>query len=80
MKCPKCNGRTFVKDSRYVISSDRSYKRRRYACEKCGFRFTTHENIYAMAVNEYDRCYDTQEYDGQNCKECPHLTECGGME
>jgi transcriptional regulator NrdR family protein len=41
MKCPKCRGKTCVKDSR---SFGKLVKRNR-ACLKCGTRFVTYEEI-----------------------------------
>jgi transcriptional repressor NrdR len=43
MKCPECNGRVDVKDSRHLASTNEIRRRRR--CAACGHRFTTYESI-----------------------------------
>lgn len=30
--------------------------------------------------DEYDKCYETGEYEDQYCQECPHRYECSGSE
>ena len=47
MKCPKCDKRALVIDTRYRKSLETMY--RRYSCPGCGFRFSTNE--------KYAKCY-----------------------
>ena len=29
---------------------------------------------------DYEKCYETGEYDGEDCESCPHKFECSGYE
>ena len=29
---------------------------------------------------DYEKCYETGEYDGEYCEMCPHKFECSGYE
>lgn len=80
MKCPKCNSKAIVINSRGKINDTEQIRYRRYKCEKCDTRFTTYERLFAVALDNYDVCYEDQEYDGQDCKKCPYLKKCGGYQ
>ena len=41
MKCPKCKSKATAIDTRHV----QDYVRRRFTCEHCEIRFTTHEKV-----------------------------------
>ena len=41
MKCPNCNSRSTVIDTRQL----KSHVRRRHICDGCNLRFTTHEKV-----------------------------------
>lgn len=42
MNCPKCNGKTYVINSRLISLTERM---RRRVCESCGYRFTLYEKV-----------------------------------
>lgn len=46
MLCPKCKQNTYVIDSRDVEAA----VRRRRECEKCAYRFTTHERLEPITI------------------------------
>lgn len=50
MKCPKCGGSTTVKDSRHRRSGNYTYRSR--VCDKCGYRFYTHETIFDRGADK----------------------------
>jgi transcriptional repressor NrdR len=61
MRCPNCeNEDTKVLDSRPV--EDGSAIRRRRECEKCGFRFSTYEEIEILDLTVVKRDGSTQPY------------------
>ncbi len=61
MRCPNCeNDDTKVLDSRPV--EDGSAIRRRRECEKCGFRFSTYEEIEILDLTVVKRDGSTQPY------------------
>lgn len=33
-----------------------------------------------MNDNEYEKCWITGEYEGEECENCPHKHECSGYE
>ena len=41
MKCPECKSKATAIDTRHV----QDYVRRRFTCESCKIRFTTHEKV-----------------------------------
>jgi transcriptional regulator NrdR family protein len=41
VKCPNCNSRSTVMDTRQL----KSHVRRRHICDSCSIRFTTHEKV-----------------------------------
>jgi len=61
MRCPNCdNSDTKVLDSRPV--EDGSAIRRRRECDKCGFRFSTYEEIEILDLSVIKRDGSTQPY------------------
>lgn len=65
MRCSKCNGKTYVVDSRQILKEHERYRRRR--CVKCG------EIMYTTEIEvEYDKIYAKNWL--ENCK----LTEKKG--
>lgn len=83
MKCPQCKkkSKTFSTHTFYDENGN-TRTMRRYVCEACHIRFTTNEVLNIKSIRKldeaYDTCYNTAEYDGQDCKKCPYLKECGG--
>jgi transcriptional repressor NrdR len=62
MKCPVCHyAETKVVDSR--VASDGSSIRRRRECLKCGFRFSTYEEIEILDLTIIKRDGSKQSYD-----------------
>lgn len=62
MKCPVCHyAETKVVDSR--VASDGSSIRRRRECLKCGFRFSTYEEIEILDLTIVKRDGNKQAYD-----------------
>lgn len=62
MKCPSCgNEETRVVDTRAL--DDGGVIRRRRECEKCGFRFSTHEEIELLNLKVIKRDGQEQPYD-----------------
>ena len=52
MKCPKCKGSTFVKDSRDYVYQNIETTRRRRRCRKCGHRYSTVEIVWVPMVKD----------------------------
>ena len=57
MKCPKCDGKTIVTNSR---PSEKKTIRRRRECMDCGYRFTTYE-ITEVLKDRYENAEKTLE-------------------
>ena len=36
--------------------------------------------LRTLADNEYERCWNTGEYEDQDCGSCPYADECSGAE
>lgn len=61
MRCPNCeNADTKVLDSRPI--EDGTAIRRRRECEKCGFRFSTYEEIEILGISVIKRDGNSQPY------------------
>jgi len=47
--CPKCGGDTRVTDKRHQKRTNRNWRRRE--CRRCGYRFTTYEEVKECEVH-----------------------------
>lgn len=68
MKCPNCDGDTQVSETRQA--EDKHQVRRRRICQKCGYRFTTLEQLAPPPMKVEKRRGGVQPYDRAKLSRC----------